>query len=535
MIRPTFAPSCVFALLLSAAVALTTGCQSSNNAAADGKSDGPPPAPREFRAVWVATVANIDWPSKPDLPVEQQKAEAMAIIERCAELNINAIVLQVRPACDALYESRLEPWSYYLTGEQGKRPDPFYDPLQFWIEQSHARGIELHAWFNPYRARHSGAARRPLAASHVANTNPGIVKEFNGWMWLDPAEPDAQQLTYDVFLDVVKRYDVDGIHIDDYFYPYPSYISSDPKEANFPDDASWQRYQASGGTLSREDWRRDSVDRLIERIYNGIKRTKPAVKFGISPFGQPNKRNARPPEIDVKFSQYDILYADAEKWLRNGWLDYWTPQLYWPIGQTGQSFSVLADYWIEQNVKDRHFWPGLYTSRFAPPRADARAGDESATRPATQPTTRANPREIVEQIEVARARGDAADGHVHFSMAALMRNRALVDLLKPTYATPALMPASPWLDDKAPPAPRVALKTQGPGSATVTLRPGAGEKPWQWATWAKYGDTWEFFVHPGVDRSIEMPSVKDGRNLAAVVVSAVDRSGNESKRVWARP
>lgn len=516
------------------AALLTTGCQSSNHTTADA-SDPPPPAPREFRAVWVATVANIDWPSKPGLPVAQQQAEALAIIERCAELNINAVVLQVRPACDALYQSRLEPWSYYLTGEQGKRPEPFYDPLQFWIEQCHARGIELHAWFNPYRARHSGAAQRPLADNHVSRTQPEIVKEFNGWMWLDPAEPAAQKLTYDVFLDVVKRYDVDGIHIDDYFYPYPNYLTTEGKAAPFPDEPSWQRYQQSGGTLSREDWRRDNVDRLIQRIYEGIKRARPSVKFGISPFGQPNKRNARPPEIDVKFSQYDILYADAEKWLENGWLDYWTPQLYWPIAQTGQSFPVLTDYWIEKNARARHLWPGLYTSRFAPPREDTRAGDESATRPATQPTTRANPKEIVEQIEIIRARGNKATGHVHFSMAAVMRNGALVDLLKSAYATPALVPASPWLDNKPPPAPRVSVKAGGAGTAAVTVRPGAGEKPWQWAVWARYGDAWAFSVHPGAQRSLELPGERDGQTLSAVVVSAVDRSGNEGKRVWARP
>ncbi|MCS7033198.1 MAG: family 10 glycosylhydrolase [Phycisphaerae bacterium] len=480
----------------------------------------PPPAPREFRGAWVATVGNIDWPSQPGLSSDQQKREALAILDRCKAMNLNAVVLQVRPSCDALYPSKLEPWSFYLTGKQGAPPEPFYDPLKFWIDEAHARGLELHAWFNPYRAR-AGAARYETAATHISKTNPSIVRSFNNWEWLDPAEPEAQRLTCEVFLDVVRRYQVDGIHIDDYFYPYPDYLTSAGQTADFPDDAPWQRYQASGGKLSREDWRRHNVNQLIQRIYFTLQRTAPHVKFGISPFGL-GKPSLRPAGI-VGFSQYDKLYADADLWLHEGWLDYWTPQLYWAIDKKGQEFPVLVDYWISQNRKNRHLWPGLFTSRFAP-----------ATRPSTEPATQPaiNPNEIVDQIEILRSRGEKANGHVHFSMVALMRNNRLFEQICRQNRIPALVPASPWLDRKPPPRPQARLRwaSDRDQPATLHLRPGWGEKPRVWAIWYRYGDRWDFDVQPASVLTLDIPAEKDGR-LSAVWVSAVDRCGNESARV----
>ena len=187
---------------------------------AGGTAFAPPPAPREFRAAWVSTVANIDWPTKPNLNPAQQQAEAIAILDRAKALNLNAVVLQVRPSADAIYPSKLEPWSEYLTGAQGVAPQPLYDPLKFWVTQAHARGLQLHAWFNPYRARHSGA-KSPVSATHIAKTNPAAVKSYGKFLWMDPGEESASKQTLDVVLDVVRRYDIDGVHIDDYFYPYP--------------------------------------------------------------------------------------------------------------------------------------------------------------------------------------------------------------------------------------------------------------------------------------------------------------------------
>lgn len=486
--------------------------------------DEPPPAPREFRAAWVSTVANIDWPSRSNLPPAKQQQEAIAILERAKALNLNAIVLQVRPSADAIYPSKLEPWSEYLTGAQGREPSPAWDPLQFWVAQAHARGMELHAWFNPYRARHS-AAKTPNARDHIANTKPQVVKQYGKFQWMDPGEEAAAQQTLDVILDVVRRYDIDGVHLDDYFYPYPIEAPSanggeaaaldapsngGKTELDFPDQPSWQRYVAGGGTLDRASWRRQNVNQLIEAIYNGIRKEKSWVRFGISPFGI-GRPDRRPPGIQG-FSQYDKLYADAELWLQNGWLDYFTPQLYWPIAQQPQAFPVLLDYWLAQNKRGRHMWPGMYTSRID-------NTDKSFA-----------PEEILQQIEVMRSRG-VANGHVHFSIAALMQNRkGITDQLKSvSYQSAALVPATPWLGSDAPGAPAVAVKRNGSGLA-VSL--GAVPKATQFAIWARYGDEWRFTVAPAT-RSEVVLTDDAGVPARSVVVTAVDRLGNESPRVTA--
>lgn len=484
----------------------------------------PPPAPREFRAAWVSTVANIDWPSRSNLSSEKQQAEAVAILERCKALNLNAIVLQVRPSADAIYPSELEPWSEFLTGQQGRAPKGGYDPLQFWIEQAHARGLELHAWFNPYRARHA-TAKSPLARNHIANTNPEAVKPYGRYLWMDPGESAASQRTLDVILDVVRRYDIDGVHIDDYFYPYPidtpnaagpEGVALDgglggKQELEFPDQPSWQRYLLGGGTLDRPHWRRQNVNSLIQALYIGIHKEKSWVRFGISPFGigRPDRR----PAGIVGFSQYDKLYADAELWLNNGWLDYLAPQLYWPVAQAPQAFDVLLDYWLAQNTRARHVWPGLYTSRI----------DNTAKTFA--------PEEIVKQIGVTRSRAGAR-GHLHFSIAALMENRkGITDQLKArTYQAPALSPATPWLGAEAPAAPSATARRESQG---VGLRLAAGgDKPvTHYAIWSRYGAEWRFAVAPASRAVLLLADDAAGQAAEAVVVSAVDRLGNESARV----
>jgi len=389
-----------------------------------------PPAPpakppaREFRAAWVATVANIDWPSRKALSSAEQIVEIHALLDRAAALGLNTIILQVRTSADALYPSALEPWSEYLSGTQGQAPEPFYDPLATWVSEAHARGLELHAWFNPYRARQS-QARSAAAAGHLSQTRPDWVKRYGDQLWIDPGEPAAAAHTLAVVRDVLQRYDVDGIHIDDYFYPYPVQ-DGNKQELDFPDEPSWQRHgQASG--LSRADWRRDNVDRLVQQLYQLVREAgKPWVKLGISPFGLP-RPDLRPAGI-AGFSQYDKLYADVERWLREGWLDYLAPQLYWPRAQTAQAFEVLLDYWHGQNPLGRHIYPGLFTSRITD-KADSWPVDE-----------------ILGQIALTRARAPGS-GHAHFSMVALAQNRrGLADaLLAGPYAEPALPPAMPWL------------------------------------------------------------------------------------------
>ncbi len=504
----------------------------------------PPPAPREFRAAWVSTVANIDWPSKNTLTVVEQQAELIAIVDRAKAMNLNALVLQVRPSADAIYPSALEPWTEYLTGAQGKAPSPLYDPLKMWVDEAHKRGIELHAWFNPYRARHK-IAKSPNAANHIINTQPQAVKVYGEYTWMDPAEPAAVKQTLDVILDVVRRYDIDGVHIDDYFYPYPiaapdatkveptSVDGATPPVANreldFPDEPAWQRYLSTGGTMSRADWRRAQVNGLIEKIYNGIHAEKSWVRFGISPFGIA-KPDRRTPDI-AGFSQYDKLYADAELWLENGWLDYFTPQLYWAIDQKGQSFPVLLDYWMKQNPKGRHMWPGLYTSRIqAAPVPDPAKKNFSVE-------------EIVKQVEITRSRtapeikdGHTARGHVHFSMVALMQNRqGITDTLQTgVYNTPALVPTTPWLSKAVPATPTLVAAAQAAFASTSDFRitPAPASTATQFAIWSRYGgqggDQWRFSVQPVSVDYLQLPNKTTAGVLNTVVVTAVDRLGNES-------
>jgi uncharacterized lipoprotein YddW (UPF0748 family) len=489
----------------------------------------PPAAPREFRAAWVSTVANIDWPSRSNLPVVRQQAEAIAILDRAVALNLNAIVLQVRPSADAIYPSSLEPWSEFLTGQQGRAPQPMYDPLEFWINEAHARGLELHAWFNPYRARHA-TAKTPLAASHVANKLPQTVKPYGRSLWMDPGEAAAARHTQDVILDVVRRYDIDGVHLDDYFYPYPvdagvgdapeSDAGSKPRaQLEFPDQLSWQHYLLGGGELTRANWRRRNVNLLIESLHQGIQREKSWVRFGISPFGI-GRPDLRPPGI-VGFSQYDLLYADVELWLAKGWLDYLVPQLYWPLVQKPQAFDVLLDYWLAQNPLERHIWPGLFTSRI----------DNSA---------RSFPaEEIVQQVALTRTRS-GVNGHVHFSFVALMENRKGIgdQLMASTYQSAALVPATPWLGSQVPAAPALQVRRTGHGYSLSLKKvpgmlPATGVTPGvtRYAIWSRYGLEWRFATVPAplivwqiADDAIKGPP-------SAIVVSAVDRLGNESARV----
>ncbi|HAT31932.1 MAG TPA: hypothetical protein DCW29_14070 [Janthinobacterium sp.] len=487
--------------------------------------DVPPPAPREFRAAWVSTVANIDWPSRSNLSVDKQQAEAIAILERAKSLNLNAIVLQVRPSADAIYPSKLEPWSEFLTGQQGLAPQPWYDPLKFWIAQAHARGLELHAWFNPYRARHA-TAKTALARDSFASLNPQTIKQYGRFLWMDPGEESAARHTEEVVFDVVRRYDIDGVHIDDYFYPYPvdapgvagaETVALDggggaPRaELEFPDQPSWQRYLLGGGQLDRAGWRRQNVNQLIEALYTGIHREKSWVRFGISPFGI-GRPDRRPPGI-AGFSQYDKLYADTELWLAKGWLDYLSPQLYWPIGQPAQAFEVLLDYWVAQNPRGRHIWPGLYTSRI----------DNSAKA--------FPPEEIVRQVALTR-KHPGVDGQVHFSIAPLMENRkGIGDLLKAeVYQGQALVPATPWLGAELPAAPLVSARREGAALA-LKLTAGAGKPVAQYALWAKYGGLWRFSVVPGARADWSLPDDATAGAASALVVSAVDRLGNESARV----
>lgn len=473
-------------------------------------AEEPPPAPREFRAVWVATVANIDWPSKPGLSTEEQRREAIAILDRVSSLNLNAVILQVRTAADALYESDLEPWSAVLSGTQGQAPEPFYDPLAFWVQEAHVRGLQLHAWFNPFRAKPAGS-RYEESEGHVAKTHPDWVKEYGGYLWMDPGEAGAREQTLKVVADVIRRYEVDGIHIDDYFYPYPVANPAGDGELPFPDDPSWQRYLDSGGELGRNDWRRENINALVQEMFRASREIRPNVLFGISPFGIPRPGK---PEGVVGFDQFDKLYADTELWLQNGWCDYWTPQLYWKIDAPGQPFRPLLNYWISINTQGRHLWPGLSASRIQ----DGERGYA--------------PEEILGQIGIIRET-EGADGNVLFSMKALMQDRRGFNgkLVEGPYRIRALVPPTPWLELDSPAPPTLTIRSLEDGGV-VSMRPGDGEPPFRWAVWVRRGDSWEFDSYPGATESVSLGNA-GGRRPDQVVISAVDRLGNESERVEA--
>jgi uncharacterized lipoprotein YddW (UPF0748 family) len=483
----------------------------------------PPETMREFRAAWVATVDNIDWPTRRDLTTAEQQNELLAMLDRAKELHLNALVFQVRPAADAMYPSALEPWSAYLTGAQGRAPSPLWDPLAFVVREAHARGIELHAWFNPYRARHP-SDKSPLDPSHIAVARPNLVKRYGSYLWMDPGEPAVIAKSIAVIVDVVKRYDVDGVHIDDYFYPYKE---RDSRGAliPFPDEQSYAAYMARGGTLALDDWRRENVDTFVRQMYEGVKLAKPWVKVGISPFGI--WRPGSPPDVRG-FDSYAELYGDSRKWLREGWLDYASPQLYWPIAKEGQPYPSLLNWWVGENVKGRHMWPGNYTSRVGT--AAAWTADE-----------------LVKQIDVTRRQGKAS-GNVHFSMAVFMprgsaasraeRDTLAARLMRETYAAPALVPASPWLSPDALTlaAPVVREDRDVRTGATfliATLPPAQVARTWVISRWD--GRAWSSELRPADSAVLTLAVAATPGDGVGYWISWIDRVGVESPRTgWLR-
>ena len=445
---------------------------------------------REFRGAWVASVANIDWPSRSGLSVERQQAELLGILDRMQELNLNALVLQIRPAGDALYASELEPWSSWLTGTQGQAPQPYYDPLAFAIAESHKRNIELHAWFNPYRAQN--ADTYSLAADHMARKFPQYAYRYGDLLWMDPGAEEVQDQTYNVILDVVRRYDVDGIHLDDYFYPYPQ------GGLDFPDDRTYNAYRNKGGTLTRGDWRRDNVNRLVERLYTGVHAVKPHVKFGISPFGI--YRPGQPAGIEG-MDQYAQIYADPKLWLERGWVDYMAPQLYWPIDRYAQSYPVLLDWWLSNNPNRRHIYAGNYLSQI-----------DGAGWPVS---------EFQRQVDISRQGADRLSlGNIFFSMKMFSNNRQGVnDVFKASvYPTPALTPKMEWLDALAPNPPSQVQATSNlirwDGDDSGDVR--------SWSLYYKKGQTWSLWKVLNAETvSVTVPP-------GVYAVTAVDATANES-------
>ncbi len=374
---------------------------------------------REMRGVWVATVKNLDWPSKPGLSPTIQKQEIDNILTHLKSLGFNAVFLQVRPSSDAFYKSSIEPWSKYLTGKQGMAPKPFYDPLEYWITAANKLGIEVHAWINPFRLTTN--LEEELVANHPLLKHPEWIVEYRNGLVLDPGFPKVQKYINSVIADLTTNYDIAGIHMDDYFYPYPV------KDVDFPDSVSHSLYCDTSVFKTTAEWRRDNVNHTVESIYKTIKRVKPWVSFGVSPFGV--WRNiADDPEgsnTTAGVTNYDHLNADILTWLKNGWVDYIAPQIYWYMEHPAASFKTLSQWW-DKNSYSTPIYAGLSLYKI------------NGDKPEWQ-----NPAEAPNQIKLGREL-ESLKGNLYFRYAFLKRDiLGLQDSLKHKYySTPALTPVT---------------------------------------------------------------------------------------------
>lgn len=395
-----------------------------------------PAAPkRQLRAVWIASVVNIDWPSRPGLSVEQQRAEYISWLDDAIRRRLNTVIVQVRPTADAFWPSSVEPWSEWLTGTQGQ--DPGYDPLEFLVREAHARNLEFHAWFNPYRvAMHADPAR--LAPDHPGRQHPEWIKTYGGRMYYDPGIPEVRELVQDAIMDAVERYDVDGVHFDDYFYPYP--VAGQV----FDDEATYQRYGADRFPV-KADWRRDNTDRLIQELGDRIHAAKPWVKFGISPFAVWRNIATDPEGSDTRagVQTYDDLYADTRKWVREQWIDYLAPQVYWNIGFAPADYARLIPWWsAEVEGTDVQLVIGQATYK---------AGTS------TQDPAWNDPAEISRHLTFNRTYPQVV-GDIFFSAKDVRANRlGNMDIVQAEhYRHPALPPLAAHLGGRAPHRPIIA-------------------------------------------------------------------------------
>lgn len=382
---------------------------------------------RELRAAWIATVENIDWPAKGTFNAEQQKADFIAILDELKEAGMNAIVMQVKPTADAFYPSKFAPWSKWLTGEQGK--DPGYDPLAFMIEEAHKRNLEFHAWFNPYRASMEPDVNS-LIPEHPLRQHEDWLLTYGGRLIMDPGIPGTQQYIIDSIMEVVQNYDIDAVHFDDYFYPYPV------AGVNFPDDASYSKY---GNGMNREDWRRHNVDTLIQKLSKAIKDEKPYVQFGISPFGIWKNVDSDPEGSDTRGTEsYNAIYADTRKWVQEEWIDYIAPQIYWYFNYGPAAYENLIDWWAKQvEGRNVHLYIG-----------------HGAYRIGSDDPNWLDPDQMPNQIQFNR-NFDNVKGSIFFSTQSLRDNPLGFNdrLQQDLYAYSALVPEMNWLGQSKPAAP----------------------------------------------------------------------------------
>ncbi len=381
--------------------------------------------------MWVATVANIDWPSKPGLSTAAQKQEIHALLDRHQLNGFNAVFMQVRPSADAFYASKFEPWSQWISGKQGKAPDPYYDPLTFFIDACHRRGMEFHAWLNPYRAI-VNADNTITDSLHITRMAPDWFLRYGDNVYFDPGIPEVRQYFVNVTMDILKRYDVDAIHFDDYFYPYKI------DQVTFPDSLSYASYGSEFPLI--DDWRRNNVDMLVKELSVSIQSAKPYVKFGISPFGVWRNKDKDPTGSATQAGQtnYDDLYADILKWLREDWIHYVVPQIYWHIGFERADYPVLVDWW-RKNAFGKHVYIGQGAYRI---------------NGLNQSDPWKNPSQMPDQLRLNRSY-DEIKGSVFFSSKSMLKNPlGISDSLRTNlYRYKALIPVMPYMKAAAPGVP----------------------------------------------------------------------------------
>ena len=386
---------------------------------------------REFRAVWIATVDNIDWPSKKGLPAADQQREFTELLDMSQQTGLNAVVVQIRAAADAFYAKSSEPWSEWLTGQQGLAPDPFYDPLEFMIRESRARNLEFHAWLNLDRATFSKNAS--VCTTNICYQRPNWMVEYGGRKLFNLGLPDVRAYVAGTVANIVRNYDVDGIHFDDYFYPFAASGQS------FADETTFQLYNADG--LKKDDWRRQNIDKLIRQIGDSIHAVKPWVKFGVSPFGiWKNQKNDPEGSLTYGGQAYYDLYADIRKWAKEDWVDYMVPQIYFSTRFDRANYKTLVDWWVK-NRGNRHLYIGQGTYRL---------GHNTRT-----DSGWAQPAQMADQMRHNRQYPDVT-GSVFFSAKSLRDNlgKSRDSLRTDFYKYPALVPTMPWLDATPPGQPR---------------------------------------------------------------------------------
>ncbi|OYN88832.1 glycoside hydrolase family 10 protein [Parenemella sanctibonifatiensis] len=455
-----------------------------------GPGQGEPEQPaRQFRAIWIASVENIDWPSSRTLTVEEQQAEFIAWLDLAVELNLNAVISQVRPTADAFWRSPYEPWSHWLTGEQGK--DPGYDPLAFQIEEAHKRNLEYHAWYNPYRvATHSDPSR--LVPEHIARQHPDWVWAYGGKLYFDPGLPEVQEFVRATIIQSVEDYDVDAVHFDDYFYPYVVADPDNPEEnLDYPDQDTYARY---GQGQDVGDWRRDNINQLVRDLHRDIHDTKPWVKFGISPFGIWRNDSSDPRGSATSGSEsYEIISADSRRWVKEGWVDYINPQIYWQIGLEVADYAALVPWWADV-VKDTDV--ALYIGQAAYKAVSGVFTD---------------PEELANHLTF-NADHPEVDGDVYFSAKSVRDNPqgAVTELVEQHYQHPAIVPVIRHLGGRRPKGPKdITLTATGDGVQVSWQRDGGATS---YAVWRS--------GHPSQGRGGHRTD--DGANLLATLRGTED-------------